>query len=107
MKHLLCATIVVIAFALAGCASDPRPMAQAAVGRWSFPIVGQLDALSVADLAAVVRAVPQHRIYLLRIVNHNKVEVEDTRFRRETVTYQVVERVHGRWQATDHVVAQG
>ena len=107
MKRLIVTFTVVLALALAGCASDPRPVVQAAVGRWDFPIVGELDALSVADLAAAIRTVPQPRIYLLRIVNHNKVEAEDVRFHRGTVTYQVIERVHGHWQATDHVAEQG
>ena len=107
MERLVTVPTVLLAFTLAGCASDPRPMVQAAVGHWDFPIVGKLDVLSVADLAAAIRVVPQPRIYLLRIVNHDKVEAEDTRFHRGTVTYQVVERVHGHWQATEHMVEQG
>ena len=105
MKYLTTAAVGLLTLILSGCASDQGSVAQVAEGRWHFRVTGQLDALSVADLMAAVRAIPQHSIFVLRIVNHNRVEAEVLPY--QGIPYQVVERVHGHWQATEYVLMTG
>ena len=107
--------------ACSGCVTHSSSPEKISARTWNFSIEGQLGSISVSDLAAVVKVMGATKIYRIRIINHNRVEVDTNpgwimygdsvnghhRLRRiltdPSTSYTVVKRVHGFWESTEHV----
>jgi hypothetical protein len=107
-----CIAASVLVFAMSSCAGSDT----ASPRDWHFAVEGRLASVSAADIADVVAAMDEEKIYRVRVINHNTVEV-DTKPERFTivplhgappevhsVSYTVVRRVHGVWKADEHVI---
>ena len=106
-----CIPVSVLAFAACGCASSHITSPH----EWHFAVEGRLGSVSAEDIAQVVAAMDDLKIYRVRVIDHNTVEV-DTRPDRftivplhgppqvQSVSYAVVRRVHGVWKSDEHVI---
>jgi hypothetical protein len=104
--------LAVSAFLVAGCASPHDSSGR----RWDFAIEGRLDSVTAADIAAVVAAMGDKKIYRLRIINRDRVEVDTSPERYQvirragdapethSVQYTVVKRVHGVWKTGEMAI---
>jgi hypothetical protein len=123
MPRLFSSFTLVGAATLLACAAPAPHYERISARAWGFPIEGQLDSISVSDLAAIVRVMQPTKIYRIRVISHDRAEVDTTsgwvtvgdydkkgRYFRPTFrpesspTYAIVERVHGVWESNGFVI---
>lgn len=85
---------------LSGCSNDifgsPKPASFS-----SYPVSGQLQSVSVADLEAVAALIKPHKIYGVNIIGRDEIWVQITPTRHGSNSSLAFRHTHGKWLRPD------
>src|SRR6059058_5591709 len=89
---------------LASCA-EPPPLPPPARVLDGIPIYGHAQSLSKSELRAAIaedrRSSPGDKIYSIEVASSSEVRVYHTERSKRLEEYDVLRRVHGRWEAQE------
>jgi hypothetical protein len=89
---------------LPACASTPSPAKPVGTFPFSFPVKGRTASISIADLVSVVALVPERPIYEIRVISHNRIEVQTSPSPSVLEFSTVLRRIRGHWKPDGELI---